>query len=71
MPLELIKAPRYRSTKKKTIGKKVRRNFSLLFKRVGLSIVAYPRDAPATVLFGEWFRFGKPIPRMVLFRCRR
>ncbi|KAL4564124.1 hypothetical protein LXL04_028176 [Taraxacum kok-saghyz] len=21
--------------------------------------VGYPRDAPATVLFGEWFRFGK------------
>ncbi|KAL4592198.1 hypothetical protein LXL04_005185 [Taraxacum kok-saghyz] len=22
--------------------------------------LGYPRDAPATVLFGEWFRFGKP-----------
>ncbi|KAL4569527.1 hypothetical protein LXL04_025167 [Taraxacum kok-saghyz] len=22
--------------------------------------MGYPRDAPATVLFGEWFRFGKP-----------
>ncbi|KAL4561695.1 hypothetical protein LXL04_033866 [Taraxacum kok-saghyz] len=25
--------------------------------------VGYPRDAPATVLFGEWFRFGKPSDR--------
>ncbi|KAL4584324.1 hypothetical protein LXL04_008922 [Taraxacum kok-saghyz] len=22
--------------------------------------MGYPRDAPTTVLFGEWFRFGKP-----------
>ncbi|KAL4561693.1 hypothetical protein LXL04_033864 [Taraxacum kok-saghyz] len=26
-------------------------------------LVGYPRDAPATVLFGEWFRFGKPSDR--------
>ncbi|KAL4567299.1 hypothetical protein LXL04_022879 [Taraxacum kok-saghyz] len=25
-----------------------------------VSAMGYPRDAPATVLFGEWFRFGKP-----------
>ncbi|KAL4590847.1 hypothetical protein LXL04_003790 [Taraxacum kok-saghyz] len=26
----------------------------------GYPTMGYPRDAPATVLFGEWFRFGKP-----------
>ncbi|KAL4556710.1 hypothetical protein LXL04_034867 [Taraxacum kok-saghyz] len=30
---------------------------SRFFEKVN---VGYPRDAPATVLFGEWFRFGKP-----------
>ncbi|KAL4561999.1 hypothetical protein LXL04_034186 [Taraxacum kok-saghyz] len=25
--------------------------------------LGYPRDAPTTVLFGEWFRFGKPSDR--------
>ncbi|KAL4590611.1 hypothetical protein LXL04_003548 [Taraxacum kok-saghyz] len=29
--------------------------------------VGYPRDAPATVLFGEWFRFGKPNDQKFLF----
>ncbi|KAL4590082.1 hypothetical protein LXL04_003001 [Taraxacum kok-saghyz] len=29
--------------------------------------VGYPRDAPATVLFGEWFRFGKPSDRRQKF----
>ncbi|KAL4586790.1 hypothetical protein LXL04_011434 [Taraxacum kok-saghyz] len=29
--------------------------------------VGYPRDAPATVLFGEWFRFGKPSDQKFLF----
>ncbi|KAL4562242.1 hypothetical protein LXL04_034440 [Taraxacum kok-saghyz] len=28
--------------------------------------VGYPRDAPATVLFGEWFRSGKPKTRRML-----
>ncbi|KAL4561582.1 hypothetical protein LXL04_033752 [Taraxacum kok-saghyz] len=34
-----------------------------------LSVVkmGYPRDAPATVLFGEWFRFGKPSDQKFLF----
>ena len=42
-------------------------------------LVRYPRDAPATVLFGEWFRFGKPsdqkflfektVSRVILFIC--
>ncbi|KAL4574508.1 hypothetical protein LXL04_021340 [Taraxacum kok-saghyz] len=27
----------------------------------------YPRDAPATVLFGEWLRFGKPSDQQFLF----
>ncbi|KAL4562098.1 hypothetical protein LXL04_034290 [Taraxacum kok-saghyz] len=33
--------------------------------RLGLQFfeMGYPRDAPATVLFGEWFRFGKPRDR--------
>ncbi|KAL4562275.1 hypothetical protein LXL04_034474 [Taraxacum kok-saghyz] len=26
----------------------------------GYPTMGYPRDAPATVLFDEWFRFGKP-----------
>ncbi|KAL4592529.1 hypothetical protein LXL04_005527 [Taraxacum kok-saghyz] len=30
---------------------------SRFFEKVN---VGYPRDAPVTVLFGEWFRFGKP-----------
>ena len=30
-------------------------------------LVGYPRDAPATVLFGEWFRFGKPSDQQFLF----
>ncbi|KAL4583278.1 hypothetical protein LXL04_007848 [Taraxacum kok-saghyz] len=30
-------------------------------------MVGYPRDAPATVLFGEWFRFGKPSDQIFLF----
>ncbi|KAL4568125.1 hypothetical protein LXL04_023727 [Taraxacum kok-saghyz] len=29
--------------------------------------VGYPRDAPATVVFGEWFRFGKPRNQKFLF----
>ncbi|KAL4572545.1 hypothetical protein LXL04_019325 [Taraxacum kok-saghyz] len=29
--------------------------------------VGYPRDAPATVLFGEWFRFGKPSDQQFIF----
>ncbi|KAL4573850.1 hypothetical protein LXL04_020670 [Taraxacum kok-saghyz] len=29
--------------------------------------LGYPRDAPATVLFGEWFRFGKPSDKKFLF----
>ncbi|KAL4561881.1 hypothetical protein LXL04_034063 [Taraxacum kok-saghyz] len=29
--------------------------------------VGYPRDAPATILFGEWFRFGKPSDQKFLF----
>ncbi|KAL4555971.1 hypothetical protein LXL04_038605 [Taraxacum kok-saghyz] len=29
--------------------------------------VGYPRDAPATVLFGQWFRFGKPSDQQFLF----
>ncbi|KAL4563350.1 hypothetical protein LXL04_027391 [Taraxacum kok-saghyz] len=29
--------------------------------------MGYPRDAPATVLFGEWFRFGKPSDQKFLF----
>ncbi|KAL4567846.1 hypothetical protein LXL04_023442 [Taraxacum kok-saghyz] len=30
--------------------------------------LGYPRDAPATVLFGEWFRFGKPSDQQFLFK---
>ncbi|KAL4554334.1 hypothetical protein LXL04_039554 [Taraxacum kok-saghyz] len=30
-------------------------------------VMGYPRDAPATVLFGEWFRFGKPSDQQFLF----
>ncbi|KAL4565677.1 hypothetical protein LXL04_029780 [Taraxacum kok-saghyz] len=30
-------------------------------------LVGYPRDAPATVLFGEWFRFRKPSDQKFLF----
>ncbi|KAL4564855.1 hypothetical protein LXL04_028928 [Taraxacum kok-saghyz] len=29
----------------------------------GSEVVGYPRDASATVLFDEWFRFGKPSDR--------
>ncbi|KAL4590868.1 hypothetical protein LXL04_003813 [Taraxacum kok-saghyz] len=29
--------------------------------------VGYPRDAPATVLFGEWFRFVKPSDQQFFF----
>ncbi|KAL4561831.1 hypothetical protein LXL04_034011 [Taraxacum kok-saghyz] len=29
--------------------------------------MGYPRDAPATVLFGEWFRFGKPSDQQFIF----
>ncbi|KAL4571215.1 hypothetical protein LXL04_017968 [Taraxacum kok-saghyz] len=29
--------------------------------------MGYPRDAPATVLFGEWFRFVKPSDQQFLF----
>ncbi|KAL4584392.1 hypothetical protein LXL04_008992 [Taraxacum kok-saghyz] len=37
------------------------------FNRITLKVVGYPRDAPATVLFGEWFRFGKPSDQQFLF----
>ncbi|KAL4573350.1 hypothetical protein LXL04_020153 [Taraxacum kok-saghyz] len=30
-------------------------------------VVGYPRDAPATVLFGDWFRFEKPSDQKFLF----
>ncbi|KAL4585490.1 hypothetical protein LXL04_010111 [Taraxacum kok-saghyz] len=44
-----------------------RRNFFIFGISLGRfrtwSTVGYPRDAPATVLFGEWFRFGKPSDR--------
>ncbi|KAL4555416.1 hypothetical protein LXL04_038035 [Taraxacum kok-saghyz] len=33
----------------------------------GLVTMGYPRDAPATVLFGKWFRFGKPSDQQFLF----
>ncbi|KAL4580509.1 hypothetical protein LXL04_016705 [Taraxacum kok-saghyz] len=33
----------------------------------GSGLVGYPRDAPATVLFGEWFRSGKPSDQQFLF----
>ncbi|KAL4589143.1 hypothetical protein LXL04_002047 [Taraxacum kok-saghyz] len=29
--------------------------------------LGYPRDAPATVLFGEWFRFVKPSDQQFFF----
>ncbi|KAL4561795.1 hypothetical protein LXL04_033969 [Taraxacum kok-saghyz] len=35
---------------------------SRFFEKVN---VGYPRDAPATVLFGEWFRFGKPSDQFI------
>ncbi|KAL4561577.1 hypothetical protein LXL04_033746 [Taraxacum kok-saghyz] len=32
-----------------------------------IRVMGYLRDAPATVLFGEWFRFGKPSDQIFLF----
>ncbi|KAL4573746.1 hypothetical protein LXL04_020563 [Taraxacum kok-saghyz] len=33
----------------------------------GYPTMGYPRDAPATVLFGEWFRFVKPSDQQFFF----
>ncbi|KAL4587760.1 hypothetical protein LXL04_000634 [Taraxacum kok-saghyz] len=37
------------------------------FRNAVVFDVGYLRDAPATVLFGEWFRFGKPSNQQFLF----
>ncbi|KAL4591311.1 hypothetical protein LXL04_004269 [Taraxacum kok-saghyz] len=48
-----------------------RRRVVLVHRIVGVVKVeirmGYPCDAPATVLFGEWFRFGKPSDQKFLF----